>query len=653
MKKANLLCIAFFILAFVFPVNADVKLPGVISSGMVLQRDKEIKIWGWAGKTEKVTIIFNKITKSVKADKNGDWMLVFPPMKAGGPHSMTIKGKNQIELTDILIGDVWICSGQSNMEWPVSRSVDAGNEISGANYPEIRLLTIPHNMQLSPVEDVQAKGWKVCNPENIPAFSAVGYFFGREIHTRTGVPVGLINTSWGGTNVEAWTSKDYLLQIEDFRKVLNKTPEDLRKQELAQKELIQGILASFGLKEGENIAEDWSAENVDMSGFKTVKVPGLWETRGLPGIDGTVWYRKEFDISAEMLNRTYVLCLGKIDDGDVTWINGVKVGNTVNQYDVDREYPIPAGILKPGKNVISVKVEDFGGGGGFWSGNAALSLKSEGFSIPLAGEWNYRLTSENITYSLTPQEFNPNQNHSSLFNGMIHPLLNLNVRGAIWYQGEANAPRAYQYRELFPLMIRCWREKWAFPDLPFFFVQLANFKPANDTPAESDWAELREAQLMALQLPYTGMAVTIDIGETNDIHPRNKQDVGYRLALNALKMVYGEDLVYQGPLYEKVLFSEGKAFISFNHKGEGLVIKDKYGYINGFAIAGKDREFHWAKAILKDDMVIVWSDKVSEPVAVRYGWADNPDDLNLYNSAGLPASPFRTDDWPGITLKMK
>ena len=563
---------------------AEVKLPQVLSSNMVLQRNQDIRIWGWADKGEKISVSFANVVRKTKADKNGNWMVSFPAMKEGGPYSMVINGKNKIELDNILMGDVWICSGQSNMEFQVQQGNNAKEEIKKANYPEIRLLDIPHNLQMFPVNDVPATSWQLCTSENIPTFSAVGYFFGRDIHLDTGVPIGLISTNWGGTNVEAWTSKDYITRVPEFTHSLddvsNLTLENLKKK---QEAMIQKLLAEFHITPADkNKPVDWSGETVDMSLWKTMKVPGLWESQGMPGIDGTVWFRREFDLPASVAQKGAMLNLGKIDDSDYTWVNGVQVGESINKYDVPRHYKLSPSVLKPGKNVIAVKVIDTGGGGGFYSPAADINITSGDFSLNLAGTWNYILTGEGLKYSTNPM--GPNEKPSTLYNGMIYPLLNLKVKGAIWYQGEANADRAYQYRTLFPLMIRCWRDKFNEPDMPFIFVQLANFMAAKPEPGESTWAELREAQTMTLDsLKNTGMAVIIDIGAADNIHPKDKQDVGYRLAQNALKIAYHKDVVSMGPLFSSAEFKDGKAIVSFTNEGSGLMIKDKYGYLKGFA----------------------------------------------------------------------
>jgi sialate O-acetylesterase len=646
-KFAGLLILMSFLFSSMW---AEVRLPQVISSDMVFQRGKEIKVWGWSDGNERIQVTFNGIVKKTKADKEGNWSVVFPEMEAGGPYELAIKAKNEILLDNILIGDLWICSGQSNMEWTVARSDNYQEEIANADFPNIRLLQIAKNFQLDPAEDVPKTQWEVCSSETIDDFSAVGYFFGRYIHKEVGVPVGLISTNWGGTNIEAWTSEDYITRFEVFKERLANLEimdEETRKEK--EKQIYKDLVSGFNLNIENPEKEDWSGFEVDYSYWKEMEVPGLWENSGLPGVDGTVWYRKEFELPSEIAEKGIKIQLGRIDDSDETWVNGVKVGAIEDKHDAVRLYSAGPDILKAGKNVLAVRVEDYGGGGGFWSGPEFMNIRSGDFVLNLAGTWKYKLTAEDFAYR-NNMNLSPNSVPSSLFNGMINPLLNLKVKGAIWYQGESNASRAYQYRELMPLMIECWRDKWDQPDMPFFMVQLANFRQAKPQPEASDWAELREAQLMTLdRLDRVGMAVAIDIGEADDIHPRNKQDVGHRLGLNALKIAYDKDIVFQGPMYESVEFTDGKAILSFSNKGSGLMIKDKYGYLKGFVIADEDMEFHWARAAIKNGKVVVYSEEVEEPVAVRYAWADNPDDANLYNKEGLPASPFRTDDWKGIT----
>ncbi len=651
-KLSPFITLALSFLLFTVNIWAEVKLPKVIGSNMVLQRDQEVKIWGWATAGEKVTVSFNGQKVSAKTDKAGKWMVILYPMKAGGPFEMIIKGKNTIILSNILLGDVWICSGQSNMEWVVSNSNNSGDEILASNYPKIRLFTVPKNVQLVPVEDIPSGEWKECSPETVASFSAVGYFFGRDIYKETGIPVGLISTSWGGTNVETWTSRE----MAENDPVMKEAIKDLN--EISAEKLIEqaekkrlGIIASLG-ELGVGIVDDvagWAEEVIDLSAWKTMKVPGLWENQGLDGVDGVVWYRKTFNLNENQAGKAIVLNLGAIDDSDRTWLNGKEVGKTMDAYSAARIYTVEPELLKEGENMIAVRIEDYRGGGGFWGDPEAMFIKTDEGKIPLAGDWIYRVSASNFDVSFQSY-ISPNSKPTLLYNGMINPLINFSVIGAIWYQGESNASQANRYRTLFPDMIKDWRTKWNNPDLGFYFVQLANFMAPKEEPVGSEWAELREAQSMALSLPNTGMAVIIDIGEAADIHPRNKQDVGKRLALSALHQTYAKDLVYSGPVLKNLEIKDKSVVLEFDPMGSALVVKDKYGYVKGFALAGQDQKFYWAMGVQYNNMIYLRSDQVDAPVAVRYAWADNPDDANIYNSEGLPASPFRTDDWPGLTF---
>ncbi|MCB0842122.1 MAG: 9-O-acetylesterase [Bacteroidetes bacterium] len=644
--------IALFFSLLALPSQAQIKLPQIIGNHMVVQRHQTVPIWGWAKKREKITVSFLHHTLTTRADRDGKWRVDLPEMNEGGPYEMLIYGKeDRIKLTDVMIGEVWICSGQSNMEWSVAASNDAEKEIRQANYPYIRLFDVPHKVAFSPQEDIEAGEWKECTPESIGAFSAVGYFFGRELHQKLDVPIGLISTNWGGTNIETWTSGKAITQVEGFENSIDHlSQERMEAMEREQKAKFDALLTGVdgtegGLVDGKAL---WADLSLDDASWKEMNLPALWENAGLKGLDGVVWFRREIIVSGLIAQTGGELHLGPIDDSDITWVNGVKVGETHNQYNEDRIYTIPANVLRPGRNVITVRVEDYQGGGGIWGKKDQLKLVSGPSSIPLDGTWKYRISPVDLKLQLAP--LGPNDAPTLLFNGMLNPIIPYAMQGAIWYQGESNASRAYQYQTLFPTMIQDWRNHWN-RDFPFLFVQLANFMEAKDMPGESEWAELREAQLKTLNLHNTGMAVAIDIGVANDIHPRNKQDVGLRLALSAQKIAYGKDVVHSGPFYKSMYKTGGRIILEFENVGSGLMAKDKYGYLRGFSIAGDDKKFVWAKAIIEDGKIMVWSEEVPNPVAVRYAWADNPEDANLYNQEGLPASPFRTDMWKGITQK--
>jgi sialate O-acetylesterase len=496
-------------------VFADIKLPAIIGDNMVLQQGEKVAIWGWADPGEEVMVgvSWHSMKWAVTANKDGKWSFKMTSPKVGGPYEMTLTGKNSITIKNILVGEVWVASGQSNMQWTVSNSANAEQEIAEANYPKIRLFYVTRKVADEPQSDCEGS-WVECSPETVPDFSAVAYFFGRELYKQLDVPVGLIHTSWGGTPAEAWTRREVLKAMPECAPILKRYADAVANYPNAKEEYEQKLA-------------EWK--------------------------------------------------------------------------------------------------------------EAAAKAKADGINPPRR----------------PGEPFGPGHPHSpaGLYNAMIAPLIPYGIAGAIWYQGESNAGRAYQYRTLFPAMIKNWRKDWGLGQFPFLFVQLANFMKTKPEPGDSAWAELREAQSMTLALPNTGMAVIIDIGEADNIHPKNKQDVGKRLALWALANTYDKKLVYSGPIYKSMKVDGNSIVLSFDHVGGGLIAKGG-DELKGFAIAGADKKFVWADAKIEGDTVVVSSNEVSEPVTVRYAWADNPV-CNLYNIEELPASPFRTDDWPGITAENK
>ncbi len=659
MKPKSLLVYgSFMVVTMLFSVQlyAEIRLPKIFSDHMIFQRNEKIHVWGHADAGERVRVTFDDHTLRAKADKQGKWEVFFPPEKAGGPYDLSVRGnKNTVTFSDILVGDIWVCSGQSNMEFPVERSLNGQEEVSRADYPQIRIFNVGKKIATMPREDVVSGEWQVCSPDNIIGFSAVGYFFGRYLHQNLDIPVGLIGSNWGGTVIETWISKEGL----SGEPVLGKPAEQVPTLDLEEvkngkdaahaKWIIQFSEKDLGRKEGKYI---WSSPGMDYSAWQTIRVPQAWEETGiktLEGLDGVVWFVKKFRVDEKQAGKSALLSLGPIDDSDISWLNGDKVGETYNIYNQDRKYKIPAGVLKPGENVLVVRVEDYRGYGGLYGVPQQLYLETAGRKIPLDGEWKYRIGMQ--TDSPDPgQVFGPNSLPTLLYNGMIAPLIPLPIKGVIWYQGESNASRAYQYRDLFKRLIKDWRIKWGGGDFPFLWVQLANFMKPVEQPRESEWAELREAQDMALSLPKTGQACSIDIGNPDDIHPKNKQEVGRRLGLAAMKVAYGRDILFTGPRYKSMEVRDGAVYITFEYTGDGLKVKDKYGCVKGFTIAGKDHKFYWARAEIIDPVTVkVWSEQVPVPVAVRYAWANNPDQADLYNNENLPACPFRTDAWNGMT----
>jgi sialate O-acetylesterase len=420
-----------------------------------------------------------------------------------------------------------------------------------------------------------------------------------------------------------------------------------KQKSVAAVKMIEKLQGTF--QNGKMDVKEWPAATFNDAGWPVMKVPGTWEQQALGEVDGVVWVRKTIEIKAEDAGKEAVLELAMIDDADDTYLNGTKIGHT-NSYNEKRQYKVPAGLLKPGKNVIAVRITDTGGGGGIYGPAADVKLSVGSNTIPLAGDWQFRV--ESVAGGNTG--VGPNSYPTLLFNAMLSPLVPYGIKGAIWYQGESNAGRAYQYRTAFPLMINDWRHRWNQGDFPFYFVQLATFNSANgDSQKGSTWAELREAQTLTLKLPNTGQAVTTDIGNPTDIHPRNKADVGKRLAAIALNKTYGKGNVFSGPTFESMKAEGNKLVLSFTNIGGGLTAKNKYGYLQGFELAGKDKRFQYAKAFIEGDKVVVYHEGIAQPVAVRFGWADDAGDNNLFNKEGFPAVPFRTDDWKGITEENK
>ncbi|MDT7781521.1 MAG: sialate O-acetylesterase [Acidobacteriota bacterium] len=642
--------------------RADVRVPSLIGDHMVLQQGRKVRVWGTAEPGERVTVTFNGSTTPAPADERGRWQVFVGPFKAGGPFEMTVAGKNTLIFRDVLIGEVWVCSGQSNMEWQLVNAQDGAREVAQADYPEIHLFTVRKNTSATPLEDVEGR-WVVTKPETVAQFTAVGYFFGRELYRRLKVPVGLIHTSWGGTPAEAWTSRAALAAEPALKPMLDRFDAELKELPRLQGDYERASVEwelQYVTQDPGNKGEAMGYANPEsaFADWKKMRVPQAWESAGLD-VDGAVWFRKEVNVPAAWAGRDLMLSLGAIDDFDATYFNGVRVGSTggetPNSWTVPRRYRVPGSLARAGRNVIAVRVFDRVGGGGFVGGEMWLApagaAKVE--AVPLEGDWYYKeeftVPSRQIDYSRQPQvPGSANQNNPAvLYNAMLAPLVPYTIRGAIWYQGEANAGRAYQYRKLFPVMIRDLRSAWGEGDFPFYFVQLANWKARPMDSIDSEWAELREAQLMTMRrLPHTGMAVTIDIGNPEDIHPRNKLDVGLRLARWALAETYGQKTEESGPLYESFKVEGNMVRVRFSHAG-GLKTRDGSPPA-GFFVSGIDRKFVPAEIRIDGNAVVIWSKDVPHPAAVRYAWADNPAG-NLYNADGLPASPFRTDDWQGLT----
>ncbi len=625
---------------------------------LVLQRGVKAPIWGWAQPGTRVTVTFAGQTQTAAAQPDGKWMVRLRPMQASSePRTLTVSatGGPSVLIQDVLVGDVWLCSGQSNMEMGIG-ACNVPNEIAAADFPRIRLLTVPKLIAQEPKTTLECS-WVRCSPETVSqggwgGFSAAGYYFGRELYRELKIPIGLIHSSWGGTIAEAWTSPEGLRPLVDFKERL----ETVARSRQSAPPDFTAEYERWSQQNDPGTRDGWAKPEADISSWKTVIMPQPFEKTGLPDFDGMVWFRRVFEAPSSWAGQNLTLGLGPIDDIDTTWVNGVKVGQ-MNRYDQNRVYTIPADVVHAGPNTVAVRVLDTGGDGGFTGQPEQLFVRPPGIPdakpLSLAGEWQMRDSaplSKLPGLPTVPDANNPNV-VTVLYNGMIAPLLPFAIKGATWYQGESNADRAYQYRSLLPAMITDWRRRFGVGDFPFYVVQLAAWQPTNSQPRENTWAELREAQALAARnVPHCGLAVAIDIGDAQDIHPKNKAEVGRRLALCALAQTYGKHIEYSGPWYKSMKVSGSTARLRFDHVGGGLTAKG--GKLAGFAVAGADHRFVWANAQIEGDGVLVSSPEVPKPLAVRYAWDINPM-CNLYNRAGLPAVPFRTDDWPLTTKGRK
>ena len=640
---------------------ADVRLPAVFSNNMVLQRDIKIPVWGWASPGEEVTVVLGEDSSKVKADLDGYWRVDLQEHSVSSePMELVVKGKNTITVSDVLIGDVWICSGQSNMAMTVGRCNNSAEEIASADFPMIRHFKVGRRIQLVPINDVGGS-WSIASPQTVGGWTAVGFFFARDLYKELNVPIGLINTSWGGTRVEAWISRPAYSKLDGSSADIAKLDE-LKTNVLGAKGEYAKSVKDFktayskleSLEKDQAHIEKYSNPKLDDSGWGEIVAPGNWEALGHSGLDGEVWYRRTVQIPETWAGKDLALELGPIDEIDTVYFNGIFVGGmgsmkplNTDSWNKPRQYVVPGNLVKVGDAVIAMRIVDQSGKGGPWGGTKdqmfiiPVDKKSElEARIPLSGKWRYDIA---LALPNKPSaKISPNT-ATVLYNGMVNGLIPYGIKGAIWYQGESNAGNAYAYRVRFPAMISDWRERWGQGDFPFLWVQLANFRSAPKDPEDSSWPVVRESQNKTLSLPNTGTALAIDIGDAKDIHPKNKQDLGKRMALAARKVAYGEELVYAGPTYKLMKIEGNKIRINFDNIGSGLVAKD--GKLAQFAIAGDDKKFVWADAVIDGETVVVSSAKVAAPVAVRYAWAINPEGCNLYNKEELPANPFRTDEW--------
>ncbi|HKB44219.1 MAG TPA: sialate O-acetylesterase, partial [Chitinophagaceae bacterium] len=589
---------------------------------MILQRDTKVKIWGWAAKDEKVSIKFNAKSYKTKTGADGKWSVLLFPMKAGGPYTMNISGSNKITLKDILIGDVWFCSGQSNMVHQMElHNVRYADDIAQANYPEIRHFWIPTMTDLQgPHDDLPTGYWKSANPTDVRQFSAVAYFFARMIYEKYHVPIGLINASVGGPPIEAWTSEEGLKEFPALQTIIQKN------KDTAYINGLSGRAFTGTNRPGQNDKGltgpiPWYNINYVPKGWHTINIPGYWEDQGIKDLNGVVWYRKEIDVPSSMIGVPARVFFGRIVDADILYINSKQVGNTTYQYP-QRRYNVPADLLKPGKNIFVIKVTNMAGKGGFVPDKPYYLFAGKD-TIDLKGYWQYKVGEVyEPRNGFAGGGISAQNQPTALYNAMVAPLINYTVKGFVWYQGEANTNKPEEYAKLQPVMIADWRNLWKQSEAPFLYVQLPGFMDMNYLPSGSNWAALRESQLKSLSVPNTAMAVAIDLGEWNDIHPDRKKEVGERLALAAEKIAYGEkNIIYSGPIYQSATINGNKITITFSNVGSGLITIDGE-ELNEFAIAGADKKFLWAKAKIDRDKIVVWNDDIVNPMYVRYAWAD-------------------------------
>lgn len=638
----KLLCA--FLLLISMSSFGQIKLPQLIQDGMILQREMPLKIWGWASVGEKVELQFNQQTFKSTTSNDGKWQITLPAQKAGGPFEMKIVGSNQIILKDILFGDVWLCSGQSNMEYPMSRLTDKySNVIAMCENSQIRQFKVPQKYDFNaPQEDYLSGSWVSVNPRTILDYSAVAYFFACDLYEKYHVPIGIINASVGGSPAESWMSVEALKEFPNYLAEAEKFKSQSYIDEIQGKERKAGrdwYTLLNQTDKGLQSRPTWKDTAFDASSWPSMPVPLFWADQDLSEVNGVVWFRKEIDVPESMIGKPARLFMGRIVDADSVFINGKFIGTTSYQYP-QRKYQVPEGVLLAGKNTIVVRVISNSGRGGFVK-DKPYQLFSGSDTINLVGNWQYQL---GCVMNPTPGQTFVQWKPTGLYNGMLAPANNYAIKGVAWYQGESNAERYQEYQKLLTALISDWRLKHDQGSFPFIIAQLPNFMDAKDQPSESSWANFRNAQLNTAQtIENTAITVNIDLGEWNDIHPQNKEEVGRRLALSAEKLAYGEKkVVASGPIYQSMKIKGNKVEITFTNCGSGLMAKGNHS-LKQFAIAGTDKKFVWGKAEINGNKVIVWNESVSKPVAVRYAWADNPEGANLYNTEGLPASPFRTD----------
>lgn len=618
--------ITFFTL--LFAAHAQLTMPRLFADHMVVQRNQPVKIWGWTSANSKVVVTFNEDKQKSKANSEGYFEVILPVHAAGGPYVLTVSDKiSEKVINDVLIGDVWIASGQSNMEWQLQWNVNNWEEeVKDSDYPEMRFFKVPNEYASSPQRDVNGGEWLLANQENSPQFSAVAWFFAKKNHLEKGVPVGVVESHWGGTPAEAWTTIETLAKTPGYEAIADTILHPSKPWSEIEKENEEKDARKWELMRDEKGAVASGAQYVDYD-------DSTWISYDLPcncKMTDLAWLRRNIQLNPDTISSAKLFISNVVQEAFV-FFNGELIWSKEWNEDT-KPLEIKHELLRTGKNVVTYRVANSWDNNVYFGRPGEMWLEVNGQKISLEGNWKY----SNDIEEKIPMSVKMFQMPSFLYNAKIAPIGGYTARGVIWYQGESNAHQPQYYRGLFGNMIRDWRKLWGY-ELPFLYVQLANFMQRQDMPVESQWAELRDAQTQTLELPKTAMAVTIDIGDANDIHPRNKQDVGARLWLAAKKVSYGDEVVYSGPVFQGAKVADDQVIVSFDHLGAGLKSK---GELKGFALSDAEGNWYWAEAEIAGSTVVVRSAEVKQPVAVSYAWGDNPE-ASLYNQEGLPAVPFR------------
>lgn len=629
MKFNEILKIALSIclfLAHFCAIAQRASISPIFSDNMVIQRDQALVVWGSGSPNDIVTIGFQNDSKSTKIDESGQWKIKLAPPTIGGPYELTF---NDIKIKNIFVGDVWMAGGQSNMEWPMKSTDGFQEELIKDDFRNIRFFKLPRTMDNRLNWDVSGGEWQAVDAENLGAISGIAYFFAKKLEQETGVTIGIVDHSWGGSDIEGWmpielfeNDKDWKEIVSSFKSKIINPEQDAKARADWYENMDSNDIGATQKWQLQSSFNDWDNFNV----------PGKWESNGYPNKDGIFYFTKAIELP-EKANQC-VLSLGPIDDSDITYWNGIKIGEMENAYDVDRKYNIPNELLKTTNNLV-VRVRDNGGGGGICGVPEQIYMLCNQDTFDLAGSWKIKIGTP--TYPPRPENLTLNNLPSNRYNAMVNPLFKYGITGMIWYQGESNTGRSDAYSTHFRNMILDYRKKWN-QEFPFLFVQLANYNQEQD-PSDSGWAEIRAAQASVLDLPKTALATAIDLGNPDDIHPRNKKDVGLRLANAALAIQYGKEVEYKNPTLESFVVEKDIVMIKFKDYGENFK-EVAYGIVQGFHIKTADGLFSKVRAQKSNNFVIVYLEG-NAATELYYAWADNPGTLNLFSNHGLPVLPFK------------